>query len=118
MLTARDAARVSETDSAFSREGGTASFPERHQRWRRLVGKWFTARRMNALRPRIEAMADHLIDEMVAQGPPLDLVAHFGFPLPVWVICAILGVPDADREKFAYWSGTVLSLTRYSQAEI
>jgi cytochrome P450 len=91
---------------------------EEHLRWRRMIGKWFTAKRMNALRPGIEAMAEQLIDEMVAKGAPADLKAGLGFPLPVWVICDMLGVPDADRERFAHWSDMLLSMTRYTQEEM
>jgi len=91
---------------------------EEHLRWRRMIGKWFTAKRMNALRPGIEAMAEQLIDDMVARGGPADLKASLGFPLPVWVICDMLGVPDADRDRFAHWSDMLLSMTRYSQEEM
>ena len=121
-LTAPGAARV-----AANKSGGVFSSPaanhipqsgEGHQRWRRMVGKWFTAKRMAALRPEIEALADQLIDGMVESGQPADLKAHLGFPLPVWVICKLLGVPDSDRDKFAYWSDTFLNLTRYGDEEI
>jgi cytochrome P450 len=91
---------------------------EEHLRWRRMIGKWFTAKRMNALRPGIEAMAEQLIDDMVAKGAPADLKGALGFPLPVWVICDMLGVPDADRERFAHWSDMLLSMTRYTQEEM
>jgi cytochrome P450 len=91
---------------------------EEHLRWRRMIGKWFTAKRMNALRPGIEAMAERLIDDMVAKGAPADLKASLGFPLPVWVICDMLGVPDADRDRFAHWSDMLLSMTRFSQEEM
>jgi cytochrome P450 len=90
---------------------------EEHLRWRRMIGRWFTAKRMNALRPGIEAMADQLIDEMVAKGAPADLKAGLGFPLPVWVICDMLGVPDTDRDQFSHWSDMLLSMTRYTQEE-
>jgi cytochrome P450 len=91
---------------------------EAHLTWRRGIGKWFTAKRMNALRPGIAAMAEQLIDEMVAKGAPADLKASLGFPLPVWVICDMLGVPDADRDRFSHWSDTMLSMTRHSAEEM
>ncbi len=83
-----------------------------------MITKWFTAKRMSALRPGIEAMAERLIDDMVKLGHPADLKASLGFPLPVWVICDMLGVPDSDRDTFSYWSDTLLNLTRYTEAEI
>jgi cytochrome P450 len=90
---------------------------EAHLKWRRLLGKWFTAKRMNALRPGMAAMAEQLIDELVGNGAPGDLKAGLAFPLPVWVICDMLGVPDTDRDRFAHWSDVMLSMTRYTQAE-
>jgi cytochrome P450 len=121
-LTADDAARISANESGgvFNSSLG-ASIPQNgdgHLKWRRMVGKWFTAKRMAALRPGIEDMADRLIDDMLAAGAPADLKAHLGFPLPVWVICDLLGVPTSDRDRFSYWSDTLLNLTRYTQAEI
>ncbi|MCG5216389.1 cytochrome P450 [Streptosporangium soli] len=119
-LTAPDAARLSaDGGGVFSSEfaqiipdGG-----DEHQHWRRLVGKWFTAKRMAALRPAMTQMAEKLIDDMVERGAPGDLKAALGFPLPVYVICDMLGVPAADRDRFSYWSDTLLNLTRYTQAE-
>ncbi|MFC7641005.1 hypothetical protein ACFQX6_08400 [Streptosporangium lutulentum] len=120
-LTAPDAARLSaDGGGVFSSEmaqiipdGG-----EEHQHWRRLVGKWFTAKRMNALRPSMARIAEDLIDDMVKRGASGDLKASLGFPLPVYVICDMLGVPAADRDRFSYWSDALLNLTRYTQAEI
>ncbi|WP_067139248.1 cytochrome P450 [Microtetraspora malaysiensis] len=118
-LTAPDAARLSAEGGLFNNEmsqiipdGG-----EEHQRWRRLVVKWFTARRMAAMRPAMTRIAEDLIDDMVKRGAPGDLRADFGFPLPVYVICDMLGVPAADRDRFSYWSDTLLNLTRYKKAE-
>ncbi|MFC3897929.1 cytochrome P450 [Lentzea rhizosphaerae] len=117
-----DAARMTDTE-----EGGifnsemSAVIPqhgEAHLAWRRSIGKWFTAKRMNALRPGIAAMAEQLIDDMVAKGAPADLKASLGFPLPVWVICDMLGVPDADRDRFSHWSDAMLSMTRFSAEEM
>ena len=122
LLNAPDAARLSDTDDGglFSSEMA-AIIPdsgEEHQRWRRLVGKWFTAKRMSALRPQMARIAEQLIDEMVERGRPADLKASLSFPLPVYVICDMLGVPAADRERFSYWSDTLLNLTKYEKAEI
>ncbi|MEA5360773.1 cytochrome P450 [Amycolatopsis sp., V23-08] len=121
LLNASDAARLTDSDSGgvFNSEMAN-TLPQEgdgHQRWRRMIGKWFTAKRMAALRPGVVAMAEQLVDEMVASGAPADLKAGVGFPLPVWVICDLLGVPDADRAKFAHWSDNLLNLTRYTQAE-
>ncbi|MEU7740865.1 cytochrome P450 [Nonomuraea sp. NPDC049158] len=120
-LNADDAARISDSESGgvFNSEMATAlpQSGEGHLLWRRMITKWFTAKRMNALRPGIEAMAEQLIDDMVRQGQPADLKASLGFPLPVWVICDMLGVPDSDRDRFSYWSDSLLNLTRYTQAE-
>ncbi|MCP3013904.1 cytochrome P450 [Nocardiopsis dassonvillei] len=121
-LDAEDAARVSAsaTGGVFNSDLAAAvpDSGEEHRQWRRLVGKWFTARRMNALRPGIEAMADRLVDGMVERGHPADLRADLAFPLPVWVICDMLGVPDSDRDRFSHWSDALLNLTRYTQEEM
>ena len=121
LLDAEDAARVTANESGGvfgAEQADKTPVGEAHQRWRRLVGRYFTAKRMAAMQPRIEAMAGQLLDEMIAGGAPADLVSSYGFPLPVWVICDLLGVPDSDRAKFAYWSDHMLSLTRYRQDEI
>lgn len=120
MLVSDDAARISDASELFS-SAMAMEVPhagEAHLRWRRMLSKWFTVRRMAELRPRIEAMADQLVDAMVADGPPADLRAHLGFPLPVWVICDLLGVPDDDRDRFAYWSSTFLNVSQYTREEV
>ena len=122
LLNAPDAARMSadENGGLFSSEMATIipDSGEEHQHWRRLVGKWFTARRMTAMRPAMTRIAEDLVDDMVERGAPADLRAGLGFPLPVYVICDMLGVPAADRDRFSYWSDTLLNLTRYDKAEI
>ncbi|WP_336208072.1 cytochrome P450 [Nonomuraea sp. LPB2021202275-12-8] len=121
-LTAPDAARLTSDDGGgvFSSEMASIipDSGDEHQHWRRLVGKWFTAKRMAALRPTMARLAEELIDDMVERGAPGDLKASLGFPLPVYVICDMLGVPADDRDRFSYWSDTLLNLTRYGQAEI
>ncbi|OUD00040.1 cytochrome P450 [Streptosporangium minutum] len=122
LLNAPDAARLSATEDGglFNSEMATIipDSGEEHQHWRRLVGKWFTAKRMNALRPVMARIAEDLIDDMVKRGAPGDLKASLGFPLPVYVICDMLGVPAEDRDRFSYWSDTLLNLTRYGKEEI
>ncbi|MEU6714489.1 cytochrome P450 [Nonomuraea sp. NPDC046802] len=118
-LDADDAAKVTANESGgvFSASSLNMS-GENHRAWRQLIGKSFTAKRVSAMQPRIEAMTEHLVEEMVERGAPANLVSSVGFPLPVWVICDLLGVPDSDRDRFAYWSDTMLSMTKYTQREI
>ncbi|MEV8631674.1 cytochrome P450 [Streptosporangium sp. NPDC051023] len=118
-LDADDAARVTANESGgVFGDSGMGINDDNHRMWRQLVGKAFTAKRVIAMRPRIEAMAEHLVGNMTVQGAPADLVSALGFPLPVWAICDLLGVSDSDRDKFAYWSDTMLSMTKYGQDEI
>lgn len=91
---------------------------EEHMRWRRIVSRSFTAKKMQALRPRIREIADELIDDMVAGGTEADIRSALGFPLPVYVICELLGVSADDRAKFAYWSDHMLNLSKYSADEV
>ncbi|MBE1491261.1 cytochrome P450 [Plantactinospora soyae] len=85
--------------------------PPDHTRLRRLVAKAFTARRVELLRTRAQQITDELVDEMVKAGPPADLVEQFATPLPIQVICELLGVPFADRDKFHTWSEAIVSTT-------
>jgi cytochrome P450 len=118
--TAEGSARISTAGTSVfeRRRSPIPQSGEGHQRWRRMLSKWFTTKRMTALRPGIEAMTEQLVDELVAGGQPADLKSRLAFPLPVWVICKLLGVPDSDRDRFSYWSDTFLTLSRYSPAEV
>jgi cytochrome P450 len=82
--------------------------PPEHTRLRRLVAGAFTARRVEALRPRVVTLVDALIDDLLTLPQPADLVENFSLPLPVQVICELLGVPAEDRHIFHGWSDTVL----------
>jgi cytochrome P450 len=100
-------------------EGSIMSLdPPDHTRLRRLVTKAFTARRIEQLRPRAQQIADGLVDAMLAAGPTADLVEDFALPLPVTVICELLGVPYEDRGDFRLWSDAFLSTTKYTQDEV
>ena len=85
--------------------------PPDHTRLRRLVSKAFTARRVAGLRPRVEAIAVSLLDPLgarLAAGETVDLIEGFAFPLPVTVICELLGVPVKDRDQFREWSHAIV----------
>ncbi|MFH8616321.1 cytochrome P450 [Streptomyces sp. NPDC017979] len=71
-----------------------------HARQRRMVSPEFMVKKMQALRPRVQEIVDGLIDEMLAGPKPVDLVQVFGLPVPLLVICDLLGVPYADRDEF------------------
>ncbi len=86
------------------------SDPPDHARLRRLVNKAFTARRVERLRPRITAITAELLDDMPTRRE-VDLLASFAFPLPITVICELLGIPAADRDDFRAWSATIVSNT-------
>jgi len=86
----------------LNRDGDT------HLRLRRLVSKAFTPRMIERLRPRVQEIADELIDRVSAVGD-MELVSEFAFPLPITVIAELLGVPVADRESFRKWSGAMVS---------
>ncbi|MDG9703906.1 cytochrome P450 [Streptomyces sp. DH37] len=77
--------------------------PPHHTRLRRLVAREFTGRRVESLRPRVRRIAEDLLDAVSPQGRT-DLVASFAAPLPVAVICELLGVPAVDRAAFHRWS--------------
>jgi cytochrome P450 len=82
--------------------------PPDHTRLRRLVSAAFTVRRIEALRPRIEQIADELLDAMDEQDE-VELLDAYAFPLPIQVICELLGVPLADRDSFRAWSNTIVA---------
>jgi pimeloyl-[acyl-carrier protein] synthase len=77
--------------------------PPDHTRLRRLVSKAFTPRRVEGLRPRIAELVDTLLDE-VAGERTFDVLEALGYPLPVIVICDLMGVPKGDRNDLKEWS--------------
>lgn len=91
----------------------TMDAPE-HSRLRRLAAKAFTVKRVEEWRPRVQRIADGLIDELLATGAPADLVGHFALPLPITVICELLGVPFTDRADFGRWSDSFVSTTKFT----
>ena len=84
------------------------SDPPDHTRLRKLVAKAFTMRRVELLRPRIEEITANLLDGLSGE---VDLIDEFAFPIPVTVICELLGVPHEDHDDFRQWSSDLVSAT-------
>jgi len=104
--------------SPMQRDGGILQMdPPDHTRLRTLVAKAFTMRRVELLRPRVAELAAELIADMKAAGAPADLVDAYALPIPVAVICELLGVPVADRPKFRVWSDAALSTSGLTPEE-
>ncbi|MEV7373295.1 cytochrome P450 [Streptomyces sp. NPDC090301] len=85
-----------------------AADPPQHTRLRRLVTKAFTTGAVARLRPYIARVTDELLDQWPADGP-FDFVAGLAVPLPVIVICELLGVPQADRPQVRRWSAELFA---------
>ncbi|MCG0289070.1 cytochrome P450 [Streptomyces sp. PSAA01] len=81
--------------------------PPDHTRLRRLVSKAFTPRRVAAFAPRVQTLTDQLIDAFEERGEA-DLIHEFAFPLPIYAICDLLGVPREDQDDFRDWAGAMI----------
>ncbi|MGW0180577.1 cytochrome P450 [Nocardia sp. NPDC003345] len=92
--------------------------PPEHSRLRKLVAKAFTARRVQELRPRTREIVDAALDTLESAGAPADLVRNFALPVPVTVICEMLGVPPRDQHRFRDFSDAILSTTAYTREQI
>jgi cytochrome P450 len=92
--------------------------PPEHTRKRGLVTRAFTARRIELLRPFAQQIADELLDAMAAGPMPADLNEALAFPLPILVICKLLGIPPEDRTKFRRLVDGFLSVSKLPPAEV
>ncbi|MGV9775588.1 cytochrome P450 family protein [Streptosporangium sp. NPDC003464] len=83
-----------------------------HLRLRRLVSRAFTARRVADLRPRVEEIAEDLLDRLgaTAEDGVVDLLEHFAYPLPITVICELVGIPEADRPRWRGWGRALVTM--------
>ena len=107
------------TDGTFPGErvapsGGPAEFmlqqdPPKHTRLRKLVSKAFTPRAIERLRARAQDVADELIDRVAPRGE-MDVIADLALPVPSTVICEMMGVPLADRDRFTEWTANATHL--------
>ena len=91
--------------------------PPDHTRLRALVQKAFSPRLIRAMRPRIQAITDSLLDAVQDQGQ-MELIADYAFPLPIQVIAELLGIPTEDKEKFRHWSGIVIRPHRTKESRL
>ncbi len=89
--------------------------PPEHGRLRRLVSRAFSSRRIEGLRPQVQAITDELLDALTA---PADLIDGLAQPLPIMVICEILGVPYGDVDRFRQWTDLMLNYDPKRSAEV
>ncbi|MDX2592825.1 cytochrome P450 [Streptomyces sp. WI03-4A] len=89
--------------------------PPDHTRLRRLVGTGFTPRRIATLRDRIQVMANDLL--AAEAGPYMDVMQVLATPIPMGVICELLGIPESDRQDFSAWTDTLLSPSPHSAGD-
>jgi pentalenolactone synthase len=99
-----NAARLGESVMLGGPRGNYDTEQADHARTRSLLQPHFSAKRMRALQPRVQELATALLDDLARQGPPADLHQALALPLPIQVICELLGVPYADRGQFRSWS--------------
>lgn len=92
--------------------------PPAHTRVRKLVARAFTKRGVERMRPRVQEIADGLVDAMMTRGAPVDFVEAFAGPLPAIVISDLVGVPSDDHRTVREWLDIGLSVTANSLAEI
>ena len=104
------AARVSDAMLMGGPMGDYQTENEHHQWMRQVLTPAFSAKRMNSLRPRVDAIVDEFLDRLSRQSAPVDFHEAVSFPLPVLVICELLGVPYEDRARFRVWSDGIADL--------
>jgi pentalenolactone synthase len=111
------AARTNESALFGGPLGNFATEHTDHMRMRALLQPHFTPRHMRDLHPRVEALTARLLDELAAQGPPADLHAMVAVPLPILVICELLGVPYEDRDRFRAWTTAAANTREHVASE-
>ena len=109
--TPETAPRLSNSALLGGPSGDFATEKAAHDRMRRLLAPAFSARRMRALSGWVQQLVDDLLGAMEEHGPPVDLHAWLSVPLPVQVICELLGVPYEDRDHFRSIAAGMADLT-------
>ncbi|MGW1127927.1 cytochrome P450 [Streptomyces sp. NPDC002526] len=108
----RSSPLIQQADSLLSMD------PPEHTRLRRLAAKAFTARQVAAVRPRVQAVIDSLVDALEESGPPADLATGLAWPMGITVICETFGIPEEDRGRFREWTDAMMALTVADPATI
>jgi cytochrome P450 len=90
--------------------------PPEHTFERKLLAGEFSGRRVEQLRPKVEALVDSLIDKIEAKQPEADLAEDFASPLPCQTICTLLGVPERDHAAIQNWARDISSLSMSHEA--
>jgi cytochrome P450 len=110
-----NAPRVAESALFGNPVGNFETEASDHAQMRELLQPHFSPRHLHALAPRVAELTTALLDELAEQGPPADLHSKLSVPLPILVICELLGVPTSDRDQFRSWcedAGSVEDRTR------
>ncbi|MDB1090078.1 cytochrome P450 [Streptomyces sp. ACA25] len=92
--------------------------PAAHARLRRLASTAFTPKRVKDMRPRVASIADRLLDDVLETGPPADLVRQLALPVPVMIICDMMGIGYEEQNVFRAFSDALMSSTRYTAEEV
>lgn len=85
--------------------------PPDHTRYRRMIMSMFTKKKAEEVRPSAQKLVDDRIDAILQMPQPVDLVTHFARPIPLTVVCELLGVPYKDRLAFGRWINTLVETT-------
>lgn len=112
----REPGEVWETFNWLHADSVLDSEPPKHTRLRRLVSKAFTRGYIETLRPLVEQVCQDLLDAAEAKerdGGTVDLIADYAEPLPVIVIAAMLGIPEADQHLLRPWSQDIVKMYEY-----
>lgn len=92
--------------------------PPHHTKLRKLVQRSISPKRVKAMRDSAVEFANHLIDDMLAKGGPVNLVEEYSVALPIQMLANLLGVPPEDRPKFQKWSSSTLAVANMPEEEV
>jgi cytochrome P450 len=88
-----------------------------HARMRTLLQPHFSPKNLRTLAPRVEGLTTGVLNELAEQGPPADLHTGLALPLPISVICELLGVPYSDRDQFRVWAEDAGNVRDHARSE-